>query len=128
MSRWLLTAAAVMLAFLGLLASFAPDVVLRWAGVLLSPGNLLVTQVAGALYLGFAILNWMTREHAIGGIYGRPLVLANLLHFVSGGLAILKLLASNPELRALWPLGVAYTVFGIGFGALLFMAPARRLL
>jgi hypothetical protein len=124
-TRLLMTASALFLGLLGLLGSFAPDGVLGWLDAPASPSLMLLVQVMGALYLGFAALDWMARGNLLGGIYGRPVVLANLLHFVSASLAILKLLAGAPELRALWPLAAGYALLAAGFGTLLFRHPIR---
>jgi len=32
--------------------------------------------------LGFSILNWMSKASLIGGIYNKPLLIGNLLHFL----------------------------------------------
>jgi hypothetical protein len=121
----LMSASALVLGLLGALGSFAPDHVLAWLAAPASPALLLAVQVLGALYLGFAALNWMTRHNLIGGIYGRPVVVANLLHFVSAGLAIVRLVARAPQLTGLWPLAAAYVVFATGFGVVLFRHPIR---
>ena len=82
-------------------------------------------QLLGALSLGFAMLDWMARDMALGGIYGRPIVVANLLHFVSGALALVKALLRNPELRFLLPLAAVYVALAVGFGVMLRRHPQR---
>lgn len=42
-------------------------------------------QLAAAGLLGFAVLNWIGRSAIYGGIYGRPIVLANFTFGVVGG-------------------------------------------
>ena len=44
-------------------------------------------QIIGSLYFALAILNWMSKGSFIGGIYNRPIAIANLTHFVIAGLA-----------------------------------------
>jgi hypothetical protein len=122
-SRVLMTASAAVLALAGLAASFLPDEILRWSGTPAGPALVLLVQVAGALYLGFAGLNWMARNTIIGGIYGRPVLTANLLHFLCAALACAKLVASTPAARFLWPLALAYSAFAAGFGALMLRDP-----
>ena len=124
-TRFLMTASALVLALLGALCSFAPERVLAWLAAPAAPVLLLTVQVLGALYLGFAALNWMTRHSLIGGIYSRPVVVGNLLHFMSAGLAIVRLVARTPELVGLWPLAVAYAAFAAGFAVVFFRHPIR---
>jgi hypothetical protein len=123
--RLLMSASALLLAIVGIAASFAPDEILRWSGTPSSPFLPLLVQVVGAAYLGFAVLNWMARHTLIGGIYGRPVLTANLLHFIPAGLASAKLVASVPAARALWPVALTYCVFAVGFGTLMFRHPVR---
>ena len=76
---------------------------------------LLVIQVSGALYLGFANLNWMARGVLIGGIYSRPLAMGNFLHFSIVTIVLAKTLSAT----TLFPLvacGIAYAIFAVWFG------------
>lgn len=107
----------------GLDLLFAPAETLSAFAVGANPLLSTVAQVMGALYLGFAMLNWMARGSTIGGIYNRPLVLANLTHFVVGALAFLKAANKIPGSAVTWIVVAAYAVFAIGFGTLLFGSP-----
>lgn len=115
-TRFLMMASALFLAIIGIIATFAPELILRFLDNAPSDAVLLIVQILGALYLGFAALNWMARENLIGGIYSKPLVVANLMHFMVGGLAIIKVVAVTPALQPLWPLALIYAVFAIAFG------------
>jgi hypothetical protein len=121
----LMRASAIALGILGVLATFLPDTILGWTGGPVSVPLLLLVQVLGGLYLGFAALNWMSRGSLIGGIYSRPLAIGNLVHFLSAGLAMIKLLTRAPELHAIWPLAVMYSVFAVCFAIVLFRHPVR---
>lgn len=72
----------------------------------------LAMQLLGALYLGFAMLNWMTKGNLMGGIYGKPVAIGNLMHFVVGAFALLKMLST---ITMHWEYMVALTVFYIIF-------------
>jgi hypothetical protein len=118
-----MSAAAFVLSSVGVACLFAPDLVLGSIAGDISPDAMLLAQVLGALSLGFAALDWMWKGNRLGGIYGRPIVLANALHFVSTALVMFKALSREPTLRALWPLAAVYAVFAMGFFALLFHDP-----
>jgi len=77
-----------------------------------------VVQIAGALYFGFAILNWTAKGTLLGGIYGRPIVLANFTHFAIGAITLLKV-PGQTEAGLLVGV-VAYSVFAAWFGYVLF--------
>jgi Na+/proline symporter len=115
-----MTASALTLGLLGVAASFAPDEIIDYLG--LPPARLadLLVQIIGGLYLGFGMLNWMARGSVMGGIYGRPFVIGNLMHFVTAGLAIWSRVG---QLSWLWPLVGVYLVFALGFGLMLFRQP-----
>lgn len=120
-----MTVTALVLGLLGFATTFAPDYVLASLGAPVSPATLLVTQVLGALYVGFAGLNWMARENLIGGIYGRPVAIGNLTHFLVASLAMIKVLTRAPELQILWPLALVYSALAASFGFILFRSPVR---
>jgi hypothetical protein len=119
-------ASACVLFALGLTCTFMADHVPVWMGAPPLPALVLLVQVAGALYLGFAAMNWMGRDQLIGGIYSRPLVIGNLLHFLTAGLAMLKVAASGTDLALLWPLTAVYLLLAAVFGSLLFRHPVAQ--
>lgn len=106
---------------LGVAASFFSHELLRFAGATVETPSVLVVQVCGALYLGFAFLNWYLRGFVIGGIYNRPLALANLLHFAVVATTLLKA-APALDSRLVWVIAAAYVVFAAWFGLVMFSA------
>jgi hypothetical protein len=124
-TRPLMSASAAVLAALGLAGTFLPAEVLTRLGTEPTAPLQLAFQVLGALCLGFAMLNWMARGSLIGGIYNRPIVVGNLLHFTSAALAFSKMLLRAPEARPLWPLGLVYALLAAGFAFALFHHPGR---
>lgn len=123
MARIVMTASAVLLGAAGVLLSFAPEVGLAVLGVAASPVALLIGQLVGALYFGFAMLNWMNKDNPTGGIYNRPVVVANLTHFTIAGLAMLKFLSGSQPAPALWAVGAVYTLLAIVFAIVLYTHP-----
>lgn len=124
-SRILMSASAAVLAALGIAGTFLPHETLTRLGAAPSAPLVLLLQAFGAVCLGFAMLNWMSRHATVGGLYGRPLVVGNLLHFAAAALAFLKLMLRNPELRALWPLGLVYVLLAAGFAVAMFRPPGQ---
>jgi hypothetical protein len=124
-TRLLMSASALVLGLLGLVCSFAPEYLLRALSAPLSPVLVLMVQVLGALYLGFAGLNWMARENLIGGIYSRPVAIGNLMHFLVAGLALIKAVMGSSELALYWPVALLYIGFATAFGLIIFRHPIR---
>jgi len=117
MRKLIMSASAIALGVAGLAASFLPHEALTYFGVTSGGALPLFVQVIGALYLAFAMLNWMARESLIGGIYNRPIATGNFLHFVVGALALGK--------GGLLVATVPYALFAIAFGWILFTSPVR---
>jgi hypothetical protein len=122
-TRWLMSTSALLLGVLGTAFSFLPHEMLSAGGAAPTPLLAVGVQVLGSLYLGFAMLNWMTRESLIGGIYSRPVVVGNLLHFTAAGLALMKALMAEHGLRVFWPLALVYALYAAAFGVVLFRHP-----
>ena len=106
---------------LGVAASFFSHELLRVAGATVETQAVLIVQVCGALYIGFAFLNWYLRGFVIGGIYNRPLALANLLHFAVVAITLLKA-APALDSAIVWAITGAYVVFAAWFGIVMFSA------
>ena len=122
-TRWLAISSAVVLATIGLGLTFLPQEVLALAGERASAPLVLLAQLAGALALGFAWLDWFARHQRIGGIYQRPLVLANLLHFMMVSLTLLRLSAAGDLGTFGLVLLVPYAVLAAWWGKTLMTSP-----
>ena len=124
-SKWILAASAVFMAVLGLAATFLPQELAAAAGINGGPIAALSIQITGALYLGFAMTNWMAKGSAIGGIYNRPLSIGNLLHFFVAAAALGKAVAHGNHTPALVVVTVIYIVFALAFVKLVFAPSAK---
>ncbi len=67
---------------------FAADELLAAAGVAATPLDSALLQVLAAALFGFSMLNWFQRFTLTGGIYGRPVVVANFCHTAMAALAL----------------------------------------
>jgi hypothetical protein len=102
----------------GLVALFAPEVFLG----AISMGNVTPhwpVQLLASALLALAIFNWMTRGFAMGGIYGRPVVMTNLTFFFIAAMSTIRpvLAGGRPG-----PIGVLLVcgIFAIAYGLLAF--------
>ncbi|WP_342567752.1 multidrug DMT transporter permease [Psychrobacillus sp. FSL K6-4046] len=94
-TKWLLSSSAVVMGLLGLAGTFVPEEISNILEIEPSPITLILLQIIGGLYLGFAMLNWFTRSSLIGGIYNRPVVLGNLIHCLVVFFALIRHLAED---------------------------------
>ncbi|HEY9363281.1 MAG TPA: hypothetical protein VIQ00_08480 [Chitinophagaceae bacterium] len=126
-SRYLMIASSIVTGLLGLTASFFPKEILTNVGLFPTEILTLFLQVTGALYIGFAILNWMAKTVLIGGIYARPLAMGNFAHFMIAAIALAKAALNNSVLPYLWIIAVIYSIFAVLFGIVLFTNPVKKI-
>lgn len=120
----LMSSSALFMACVGLAATFFPHELVVRFDPLAQGFAVLVVQITGALYLGFAILNWTARRSVIGGIYNRPIALGNFLHFLMVFLVLLGGAAWRMGLLAL-AFTLLYALFAVWFGVVLFTSPRQ---
>jgi hypothetical protein len=121
-SNPLLTASAAAYFLAGVPLLFAPREICELAGGACAEGQQLTLQALGAAFLGFAMLNWTNRFSRVGGILGRPLLVANLSHTATAFLLLVRpafASGSKPLLAA----SAAYLALAVAFGSRLFVAP-----
>jgi hypothetical protein len=104
---------------------FAPEETAAALGAAPDAGRDVLSQVVGGALLGFAMLNWANRHSKLGGIFGRPLVLANLSHAATAFLVLARPAARSPGELALSVSAAAYLVLAVAFGSRLFVSPEK---
>lgn len=120
----LLTGSAVLYLLSSIALLFAAEELLRLALGTASELDVALLQLIGAGLFGFAMLNWLSRFSLLGGIYGRPLLVANLAHTATAAL-MLGHLIERPVSPWLAAAALAYAALGVAFGAKLFLHPMR---
>lgn len=123
----MMTSSALVLGSMGLALTFIPSEILVYFGLESIKLLQIVLQLIGALYFGFAMLNWMSKASMIGGIYNRPTAIANMAHFMIGGLALIK----GFSISVSWPMAlmvitIIYTVYAVLFAVILFRHPIAK--
>jgi hypothetical protein len=125
-STFISRVSAVVLGLGGLALLFAADAILPriipgfpaaafWLGQLLAAG-----------WLAIALLNWASQPGLLGGIYGRPVVLANnALYFITT-MAVLKIAFRAGAPAWLWLVIAPAAALAIVYGWLLFRGPFER--
>lgn len=114
-AKYILVTAAVVLLIFGLGFLFSPLWVMNLFGVPLGPDGLLMTQLLGATFLGFAVLNWMTRTFTVAEDL-RPIVLANfVVNAVGFVVALLQKLDGVGNVWSWIPIAL-FLLFALAFG------------
>ena len=126
-TKILMLASAIVMALAGLAASFLPHELLSALNAPSTGATPVLIQLLGALLIAFAMVNWMGKDSLIGGIYQRPVAIGNLLHFVTGALALAKFVIRGGAPTALIVAAVVYAVFAIAFAKIVFWSPVKRI-
>ena len=121
-TKLLMTSSSLILGLAGIFALFMPDVLLSTQGVAVTGTASILIQLMGALYFSFALMNWTAKDSAIGGIYARPVSLANFGHFFAGALLLIKYQLSNAINLSVFVVLVVYAVYAVCFYWLVFRA------
>ena len=106
---------AAMLLACGILLLFSPDALLDDS----SAPALLLVQLLGASFLGFAAASWTVRDAVLGGIYGRAVVIG-LQTFLFVATMVLLRGISEPMSRVLWFVSGVVAVGAIFYSILAF--------
>ena len=125
-TRSLMMISAIFLAVNGFGFTFFPNEI---AGLLINDDNyilILILQILGALYLGFSILNWTAKASLIGGIYNKPILLGNLLHFFTASMTLLKLTQGFQDNQLIFSYTIIYSLFTLSFGYVFFTNPSLK--
>ena len=117
-SRIVSSASALVLAALGGVLLFAADELLPRLVPGVQAEAAWIGQVLGAAWLGLAALNWLSRGSVLGGIYGRPIVMANAVMYFITTTAVVKAPFAGARLAACLPV-----IFAVLYGSLLFRGP-----
>ena len=118
----LMTSSALILGLAGVFALFAPDALLYTQGSAPTGITSVLVQLMGALYFSFALMNWTAKDSLIGGIYARPVSLANFGHFFAGTLLLLKYQLANEMSLSILAALIVYSVYMACFYWLVFRA------
>lgn len=124
-TKLLMISSALTMGIVGIFLEFIPQEVLNYFGSQPTGISTLLMQLTGALYLGFAMMNWMAKTVLIGGIYARPLAMGNFVHFIVGALALLKYGYSASTSVTVWLMAIIYSLLAILFGVVFFRHPLK---
>jgi hypothetical protein len=125
-TKALMSSAALVMLAAGLVTTFAPQELLAHYGGAAAAVPVLVVQATGALFLGFAMLNWMAKDNLIGGIYSRPVAMGNFVHFFVLAAALVKAVAGGHTQTAILAATAVYVVFTVWFGLVAFTSPLPK--
>lgn len=127
-TKTILSASALFMGILGIGLSFLPDEIVSFFNMPPSKWTAVFLQMWGSIYLGFAMLNWMSKGVRIGGIFNKPLAVGNFMHFGAGGIALAKAVTVIEIHQAIGiGITVVYGVFALAFGYIFRTSPKETI-
>ncbi len=116
-------ASAAFLAITGMLLLFASEEMLPNVVTGFPPAVAWIGELVASGWLAMAILNWANRKALLGGVYGRPVVLTNMLFYFTTLMTLSRLVA-----RQVVPVGAFYllvpiAIFTVIYARLLYRGP-----
>ncbi|MFA5669300.1 MAG: hypothetical protein WC967_08650 [Balneolaceae bacterium] len=115
-TKILMMASSVFYGVIGFGLTFLPEEFFGYVSADINPFSIVTLQILGAAYLGFAMLNWITRRNPIGGIYGKPLLIANLVSFLVSSLTLIKMIGNiENHFNIFLALTIIYSAFTLAF-------------
>ncbi|MEQ1607262.1 MAG: hypothetical protein ABL999_20570 [Pyrinomonadaceae bacterium] len=124
-TKLVMAVSGILMAFAGAALIFFSDYFLEYIGAAQNGPLVLILQILGGLYFGFAMLNWTAKSNLIGGIYSRPVAIANFAHFVIGALAFTKGVFVVQNTISVGAVAFVYVVFALIFGKITFWPPQK---
>ncbi len=124
-TKLVMTSSAILMAITGTVLVFFSNDLSNYFSLGSNELSLLILQILGGLYFAFAMLNWTAKANLIGGIYSRPVSMANFTHFLIGGLALSKAMFTTQNKVLVGIAALLYAVFALVFGKIIFW-PSQR--
>ena len=124
-SKHISRTSAIVLLIEGVALLFAPELVLGRLVPGLPDAALFLGQLVGAGWLGVAALNWLSQRSTLGGIYGRPVVAANVATHFIGALVLIDAATGAGAEAGLWVLTAPAILLAGVYGWLLLCGPLR---
>lgn len=122
-STLITTISALVLAAGGVALLFGSDELLPRVLPGTPAGATVLGQLVAAGWLALAWLNWNQRRMVVGGIYGRPTVLANLALYLIGAFSLAHPAMVGGATPALRALAVLFGALALVYAALLLRGP-----
>ena len=107
----------------GLALLFASDAILPRLVPDFPAAAVWLGQLLAAALLALAALNWLSQSALLGGIYGRPVVLANAAFYFIAATVLVKVITRHDASTALRLVFLLVVLFAAMYGWLLFRGP-----
>ena len=106
----------------GIILTFAPDEFLHY--IKAHNSNVVIfLQFLGAFFLSYSIMNWTSKDSILGGIYGKAIMMANTVFYISSSFALYKIAGNSTFFICL---ALLHTFLGISYYLLMSSNPLKK--
>lgn len=128
MARTLLIISGVINGIAGTVLTFIPEELLLWTDGKAGEAAILLVSITGAAMLGFGMMNYMGRNAIYGGIYGKPIILGNLLFHTVTAVHLIKFSINTNDTLMIYTAvaGALYFILATEFVRLNFFPPGLK--
>jgi len=123
MARKLMITSGLVHVIVGVLLIFIPEELLLWTDGHAGDVATLAVSITGAAILGIGMLNYLGRSAIYGGIYGKPIVLGNLIFHFIAALELIRYLFEVHQFGYLVIFAILYAFLAAGFIRMNFTSP-----
>ncbi len=124
-TKLLMTVSALLMLAAGIAITILPQEILAHFTAQPNQELRLTLQILGAFYFAFGMVNWLAKESLLGGIYGRPIVVGNVTHFLIGALALINGITLHNSIL-LWAAAGVYVLFAVSFTVTMYTQPKQK--
>lgn len=117
------TVSTVVLGVAGIALLFGADVLIPRVFPGIGPGAAMLGQLIAAGWLAVAWLDWNQRHTLLGGIYGRPTVLSNVMLYFVSALSLARPAMASDASAGLQALALVFAVMALVYSGLLMRGP-----
>ena len=111
----LLAGSALLFGGVGLALIFAPVEAMSSIGAGAAPAGVWIAQLLGAAILALSQLNWLQRFAKVGGIFGRPVLVPNLVFATVAFFASVRSWRNEPDRYEMAVAAAMFALIGVLF-------------
>lgn len=100
---------------LGILFTFLPQEAGRFLATASPASAVLFIQLLGAALFAIGLMNYMGRNAILGGIYGKPILLGNMVFHFIAALELIRYVFNSHAIEILWIPAILYAFLAAGF-------------
>lgn len=115
-SKVIMITSGVLNGVLGILLTFLPEEIGHWFGLASGTNvNILAFQLLGGALFGFGLMNYIGRNAILGGIYGKPILLGNMVFHFIAALELIVFIFDNDRNGLIVAFAILYAFLAAAF-------------